>query len=294
MNMMAERILNLNIEHPKISEIYKIMDSMMKRPGKTRHLFIMGSSNVGKTTLANNYVKNYPGYVQENSDGTEIDIKPVLYVEIPHPFTLMEFYFEIIDALGAPRVEINPKVNELKVRVYHLLKTQKVKLIIFDELNNILTSRINNSEAMDAIKHLANKTGVTLVLMGTPEAKTLRGLDEQYKSRYRPKALTRFEYCDEEFCDFLNRIEAEIAPPKPIGLGNKMTYLPQLLFEQSKGKIGYLVPIIQEAFGILGAFEEDIDEKELPNLTPDILNDAYKIIQGDLLDDILDQKISFG
>lgn len=293
MNSLGKRILNLSIEHPKMLEIYKMMDSLMSRPGKTRHLFIIGSSNVGKTTLAENYVKKYPGYTVQDEEGTEIDIKPVLYTETPHPFTLMEFYYAIIESLGAPRIETKPKVNELKVRVHHLLKEQKVKLIIFDELNNILTSRISQIEAMDAIKHLANKTGVTLVLMGTPEAKSLRALDEQYKSRYRPKTLTRFERCNEEFCEFLEEVEEQISPPKHIGLGDMETYIPQLLFEQSKGKIGYLIPIIQEAFGLIGAFDVDIDENSIKEFTPDILNEAYKIIQGDIFDDAIDRIIGF-
>ncbi|OXS56427.1 TniB protein [Bacillus sp. V-88] len=293
MNAFGKRILNLRVEHPKMLEIYKIMDSLMMRPGKTRHLFIVGSSNVGKTTLAENYVNKYPGYTHRDGEGTEIDIKPVLYVETPHPFTLMEFYYAIIESLGSPRIETNPKVNELKVRAYHLLKEQKVKLLIFDELNNILTSRINQSEAMDAIKHLANKTGVSLVLMGTPEAKSLRALDEQYKSRYRPKTLTRFEKCDNEFCDFLKKVEKQLSPPIPIGLGEMDAFLPQLLFEQSKGKIGYLIPIIQEAYGILGVFERNFIEKQEAILTPEKLHEAFKIIQGDLFDDILEKEVGF-
>ncbi|ART78112.1 hypothetical protein B4U37_19630 [Sutcliffiella horikoshii] len=287
------RVLNIRVEHPKMLEIYKIMDSLIKRPGKTRHLFIIGSSNVGKTIMAENYVEKYPKSLYKDEEGTEVDIMPVLYVEVPHPFTLMEFYYAIIDSLGAIRLESNPKVNDLKIRVHHLLKVQKVKLIIFDEINNILTSRINNSEAMDAIKHLSNKTGISLVLMGTPESKTLRALDEQYKSRYRPKTLTRFESCDDEFCDFLKRVEEQIKPPSPIGLGEKSTYFPQLLFEQSKGKIGYLIPIIQEAFGLMGIFEDSKEKIDHINFTPDLLNEAYEIIQGDMFDDAFEKAISF-
>lgn len=292
MSNLGERVLNLRVEHSRITEIYSMMESLIERPGKTRHLFIIGSSNVGKTTMAENFLKKYPGYVAYEDEGTEIDIKPVLYVETPHPFTLMEFYFEILDSLGAPRIGSNYKVNDLKVRVYHLLKLQKVRLIIFDEINNIMSSRINNQEAMDAIKHLGNKTRIPLVLMGTPESKILRSLDEQYKSRYRPKTLKRFEKCDEEFCEFLRKVEAQINPPKPIGLGDLETFYPQLLFEQSKGKVGYLIPIIQEAYGLLGAYDKSCNEKNL-NLSPEILNQAYKIIQGEAFDEELDRTISF-
>lgn len=138
----GERVSNLNIEHPQIREIYRMFDSIVKRPGKTRHLFITGSSNVGKTTLAEKYAERHPKYVEVDEEGTEIDKKPVLIVEVPHPFTLLEFYYEILDALEAPRLLGRPLVNELKNRAYYLIEKQGVKLIIFDEINNIMTSNI--------------------------------------------------------------------------------------------------------------------------------------------------------
>ena len=284
----ATRVLNLNVDLPFAESIYKVMDSHMKRPGKTRHLFITGPSNVGKTKLAENYIKRFPQYTITEEDGTEIDIKPVIYMETPHPFTLLEFYHELIHALGSPRLGGVPKINDLKVRAYKLIERQKVKMVIIDEINNIKTSAVNQSAAMDTIKHMANKTNVTLVLMGTPEAKELRNLDEQYKSRYRPRSIDRFTECDEEFCMYLNQIEEQLKFPKKIGLGDLKTGLPQLLHYQSKGKVGYLIPIIQEAFDLLGIFQESFNDFNNVKLTPYVLDAAYKIIQGDIIDDKID------
>ncbi|MEY9980207.1 TniB family NTP-binding protein [Lysinibacillus sp. RC79] len=281
----AARVLNLNVDLPFAESIYKVMDSHMKRPGKTRHLFITGSSNVGKTKLAENYIKRYPKYTITEEDGTEVDIRPVIYMETPHPFTLLEFYHELIHALGSPRLGGVPKINDLKVRAYKLIDRQKVKMVIIDEINNIQTSAVNKITAMDAIKHMANKTNVTLALMGTPEAKELRILDEQYKSRYRPKSIDRFTECDEEFCKYLNQIEEQLKYPKKFGLGDLKTGLPQLLHYQSKGKVGYLIPIIQEAFDLLGVFQESFNDFNDAILSPYVLDEAYKIIQGDFIDD---------
>ena len=286
----ADRVLNLNVDLPNAESIYKVMDSHIKRIGKTRHLFITGSSNVGKTKMAENYIQRYPGYTLTEEDGTEIDIKPVIYMEAPHPFTLLEFYHELIYALGSPRLGGVPKINDLKVRAYHLIDRQRVKMVIIDEINNIQTSGINKNSAMDAIKHMANKTNVTLVLMGTPEAAELRTLDEQYKSRYRPHSINRFTECNEEFCLYLNRIEEQLKFPKEIGLGDLKTGLPQILHYQSKGKVGYLVPIIQEAYDLLGVFQESFNDFNNAILSPYALDEAYKIIQGDFIDDILDEK----
>lgn len=284
----AERVKNLNINLPRSEEIYKVMDSHLRRSGKTRHLFITGPSNVGKTKMAENYIERYPGYTITEEDGTEVDIKPVIYMETPHPFTLMEFYHELLNALDSPRLGGVNKINDIKEKAYHLIERQQVKMVIIDEVNNIQTSPINKSTAMDTIKHMANKTKVTLVLMGTPESKELRLLDEQYKSRYRPYSISRFTECNDEFMLFLTKIEEQLNYPTEIGLGDKETGLPDLLHYQSKGKVGYLVPIIQEAYDLLGVFEDTFNDFNKVKLSPYILNEAYKVIQGDIIDDQLD------
>lgn len=287
----AERLLSLNIEHPQVKNIYRMFDSIMERPGKTRHLFITGSSNVGKSTLAEKYLEKHPVYTEVDEEGTEIDKRPVILVEVPHPFTLSEFYHEILDALGTPRFVGRHNINDLKVRAYDLIEKQEVKLIIFDEINNILTSPISDKTAMDAIKQMANKTRVPLVLMGTPESVKLRIIDEQYKSRYRPKNLNRFEECDEEFCGFLRKIEEQISPPKSLYLWDKKMYLPQLIHYMSKGKVGYITPLLIEAFSLLGVFDKEYNDFDNLKLTEDILKEAYQIILGDALDDDLDKEV---
>ncbi|MDC3414770.1 TniB family NTP-binding protein [Terrihalobacillus insolitus] len=284
----ANRVANLHADLPEVESIYNAMDSHMRIKGKTRHLFVTGPSNVGKTRMAENYRDKHKAYTIDEDDGTEVDLKPVILMETPHPFTFLEFYHELISALGAPRLSGVPRVNDLKNRAYHLIERQKVKMIIIDEINNIMTSGFNNYSAMDAIKHLANKTNVTLVLMGTPESKELRTLDEQYKSRYRLRSISRFSKCDDEFCDYLMKIEEQLEYPNKIGLGNKETGLPQLLHYQSKGKMGFLIPIIQEAYDILGVNNDSFNDFDTVKLTPDVLNEAYKIIQGDVFDDKLD------
>lgn len=284
----AERIRHLNVEHYQVKQIYRMMESIMRRPGKTRHLHIIGSSNVGKTTVAEKFVEKYRGYTLVDEEGTEIDIKPVILIELPHPFTIMEFYQEIIKVLGGIRLK-GPKTGEVKDQAIELIKAQKVKLIIIDEINNILTSRsVTDKEGMDAIKHLSNITRIPLVLMGTPESSKLRELDEQYKSRFRPKTLNRFTKCDEDFCLFLKEIEDQIEPPVPIGLGDMESGIPQVLYYQSKGKVGYLTPIIQEAYNILGVFEDGFNDPTEAVLDIEVLNEAYQIILGDIFDDKLE------
>ncbi|MEH7301904.1 TniB family NTP-binding protein [Neobacillus drentensis] len=275
----ADRVQALYVEHDKIVEIHEHLDALPTSQ-RSRHTFILGGGGVGKSQMAKNYLKKYPGYTYVDEEDNEIDILPVIYVETPHPFTWKELYFSILESLGCSR--INGTVGDLKERVLYLLRLQQVKIIFFDEIHNILTSTaVSNKAAMEHLKHISNKTNVSMVLLGTPAALELRNLDDQYKSRYRLKYLKRFESCDDEFCDFLNSVEKQIAPIYPFGLGNRNTGIPDLLHYQSKGKVGFLIPIIQEAYKIRGVFKEDFNDFEKTRITISDLDRAYRIIVGD-------------
>ncbi|MEW4220733.1 TniB family NTP-binding protein [Rossellomorea marisflavi] len=279
----AERVAALFVEHEKIKEVYTLIEAIQTHQGfnaKCKHMFVLGGSGVGKSKMAENFVKKYPPTVSIDEDGTEFDIKPVIYVETPHPFTWKELYFSILGSLGSARID--GKVGDLKDRAFHLLQAQQVKMVFLDEIHNILTSTaVSNKGAMEHLKHMTNLTNVSLVLMGTPEAKVLRDLDDQYKTRYRIKHLKRFEECDEEFCSFLDLIEEQLDPPFDIGLGDEESGLPQLLHYMSKGKVGFLIPIIQEAYRLNGVFEDDFNDFSKAKLRAADIDRAYKNMVGD-------------
>ncbi|KOS03710.1 hypothetical protein AM598_05090, partial [Paenibacillus polymyxa] len=140
---------------------------------------------------------------------------------------------------------------------------QKVEVLILDEMDYILTSNVPHKAAMNALKKIANKANITLVLAGTPEVETLLKINFQtllkinfqnYR-RYPKLYINRFERCDEEWCRLLSRIEESLAPEKPIGLGDPATKLPQILHTMSSGLMGILTPVLQEMYSLLGVFD---------------------------------------
>ncbi len=223
------------------------------------HLFVIGDGGVGKTQMAMHYIDKSPGYTWVNEKGTEIDIMPIVYVELPNPFTVGEFFQSIVKELGAPPLTGRPTIGEIKRQAFTLLEKQQVEMLIFDEMDHILSSNTSNKAAMDAIKHVANQSGVSIVCMGTPASDKLRKLDFQIFRRLPVERLERFAECDQEFCSLLTIIEEQISPPRKLGLGNMDSGLPQLLHKWSKGIVGLLTPIIQEAYARLGVFDDDFD-----------------------------------
>ena len=285
----ADRVANIHIVHKKIKIIWSMLDSMRDHhniggnQNSPRHLFIMGMSGVGKSRMMEKYVDMNPGFIYKDQDGTEIDIKPVVYLEMPDKFTILEFYQSIITALGAPNILGRPTIGSVKRQVFTLLKFQKVEMLILDELDYIMGSRaVKPMEAMEAIKHVSNMAKVSVVCVGSLKIDDLRKLDFQYFRRYPKVNLDRFSACNEEFCEFLKSVENQIHCPIVLGFDNLEKGIPQLLFGMCNGFVGILTPILQEMFNITGVFLDDFDDFSKAKLTVDNLSKAYKNIVGDI------------
>ncbi|AUM63289.1 hypothetical protein C0R09_01270 [Brevibacillus laterosporus] len=287
----ANRVANLYVVHPRVNEIWEMFDSKrvmnQAKESKTTysHYFLMGVSGVGKTMLCEKYTEKNSGYVHIEDDGTEIDIKPVIYLNLPHPFTVLEFYHSIVKALGAPRLPGRPLIGEVKTQAFHLLETQRVEMLILDEIDHIRRTRnMAKEDAMEAIKHVANAGKITLVCVGTPDVDELRKLDPQYRKRFSPIRLDRFKACDAKFLQFLSLIEEQLDPPYPVGLADDSTSLPLALHQYSFGRPGYLVQALQEAYRILGVYNPDFNNFSGLQLSGAILKRAFQNVLGDLTD----------
>jgi hypothetical protein len=284
----AERVANIHINHPKIQRIYGVLSSMRclgtfnGRTGSQSNLFILGESGAGKTMMMQKYAEMNKGYIKIE-DEVEYDIKPVVYLEIPDPFTVLELYQSIIKALGAPQIMFRPSIGDAKRHAFTLLEKQQVEMLIFDEMDYIFDSRyVKIQEAMNAIKHIGNVANVSLVCIGTPDVDKLRKLNFQYFRRFPKIELEIFSKIDDEFCMFLNNIEKQIGSVEYIGLGDLDTQLPQIFYTMSKGVVSIVTKTIQEAYRLLGVFNEDFDDISKAKLTVDIIYVAYKNIVGDI------------
>lgn len=284
----AQRVANIHIIYPRIQRIYDVLSSMRclgtfnDRNESQSNLFIIGESGAGKTQMIKRYTEFNKGYIKIEN-GVEYDIKPVVYLELPNPFTTLELYQSIIKALGAPQIMYRPSIGDAKRQAFTLLEKQQVEMLIFDEMDYIFNSRyVKPQEAMDSIKHIGNVANVSLVCIGTPIVDSLRKINFQYFRRFPKIELEVFNELDDEFCIFLNSIEEQIVPAEYIGLGELDTNLPQVFYSMSKGIVSIVTKTIQEAYRLLGVFNKNFNDISKAKLDIDTIYAAYKNIVGDI------------
>ncbi|MFJ7993853.1 TniB family NTP-binding protein [Peribacillus frigoritolerans] len=286
-----QRIKDLYVVHPEVKRIWNIFDERRRlRKGSRKapqSLFIMGKSRVGKSQIMERYAYSVPRYTELSEDGTETDIIPVAYIDCPSPFTIAELYSEIIQkGLNASLMGAK-KIGELKTRAYKLLKQQKVEMLIIDEINFILSSRyVTKTEAMEQLKDIANKAGVIVVCVGTPDIGQLRKLNEQYVVRYPSINIRWFKEYDESFVDLLRQIEEQLNAPIPLGFSDTKSAMPEFIHHLCGGLIGWLDLMLYEAFKIVGALDENFNDFSiLRKIDGDVLYQARKNVIGELSDE---------
>lgn len=280
---LLARVLSLNIEHLRYREIWSELDSLRPIPGidhTPRHLFLYGESGVGKSTLVRKYWEAHPGYVDVDEDGTEYDICPVVYTDLPQPYTMSAFYQQIVRALGAPQMA-GAKIELVKTQAMSLIEQQRVEMLILDEMDFILTSHsVSHRAAMEAIKSLTNRRKFSVVCVGTSATKKLTEINFQYFSRFPAIKLPRFVECDGQFCDLLKEVEEHLALPTPLGLGDLTVGYPQLLHKMCLGILRPLINILQRAF-IVMLNEHDLEDLDNHELFVKTLLSARKYVLGE-------------
>jgi GTPase SAR1 family protein len=131
------------------------------------NLLIVGDTNAGKTMLANRFVQLHPA--ADNPDGGAA-IVPVLAIQAPPGPDENRFYNTILEALFAP---YNPRerVAQKQVQVLRILKQIGVRMLIIDEVHNVLTGPVTKQrQFLNVLKYLGNDLQIPLVGLGTKEA----------------------------------------------------------------------------------------------------------------------------
>lgn len=166
------------------------LENLYAWPQKQRmpNLLLIGPTNNGKSMVVERFRRTHPATSSANQEWI-----PVISVQIP---SVSRFYLALLAAIGAP-VRPRQRLSEMEQLALSLLRRVGVRILIIDELHNILAGNsVNLREFLNLLRFLGNELRIPIVGVGTRDAYLAIRSDDQLENRFHPVILPLWEADD--------------------------------------------------------------------------------------------------
>ena len=234
------------------------LETLYAWPSKQRmpNLLLIGPTNNGKSMIIEKFRRLHPPTSHANHEQM-----PVLAVQMPSEPTVSRFYVALLAAMGAP-LRSRQRVAELEQATLSLLRAVGVRVLVIDELHNVLVGRGNTRrEFLNLIRFLGNELRIPLVGVGTREAYLAIRSDDQLENRFEPVTLPRWEPGEET-----QTLLASFAAAFPLRRRSAIATedMARYLLTRSEGTIGELTHLLTDAaVAAIESGEEAINQRTL-------------------------------
>lgn len=173
------------------------MEDLFSWPNKQRmpNLLIIGPTNNGKSMIVEKFRRDH--FVSPAAQGGDREHIPVVVVQTPSEPSVARFYSGLLAGIGAP-IRRQARVAELEQLALQLLKAVKAKILIIDELHNLLAGKTDaRREFLNLLRFIGNELRIPIVGVGTRDAYLAIRSDDQLENRFEPVPLPVWEEGDE-------------------------------------------------------------------------------------------------
>lgn len=258
----AERIQHIRadrwIGYPLALETLNRLEALYEWPSKQRmpNLLLVGPTNNGKSMIIEKFRRQHP-----SRSSADQEFIPVLCVQMPSDPSVARFYVALLAALGAP-LRPRQRLPELERLALSLLRSVGVRILVIDELHNVLAGNSGNRrEFLNLLRFLGNELRIPLVGVGTREAYLAIRSDDQLENRFEPIALPLWEVSDES-CSLLASFAASLPLQRPSHIATPD--MARYLLTHSEGTIGELAHLLTAAaVAAVDSGEEAINHRTL-------------------------------
>ncbi len=234
------------------------METLLAWPAKQRmpNLLLIGPTNNGKSMIVEKFRRTHPP--ASHPDREEI---PVLVVQMPSEPSVGRFYTALLAATGAP-MRSRYRLPDLEQLVLRLLRAARVRMLVIDELHNVLGGRGDTRrEFLNLLRFLGNELRIPLVGVGTRDAYLAIRSDDQLENRFAPLTLPRWEV-DDDTCSLLASFATALPLRRPSPIAT--TEMAGYLLTRSEGTIGELTHLLTDAaVAAIESGEEAINQRTL-------------------------------
>jgi hypothetical protein len=247
---LEERTLMIHqdkfIMHTAARSALAAMKNIYNRPKNVVRppcLAVIGNSNEGKTALVERFYADMTGEPPRRlgpNDGFQPgrDKMPIVLVEMPPRATEPRVCLAIARALNLTSYGTATKSRMVTDKVMRALVSKQVQMLILIEFQHVHPNPTSERLVVyDLIKGISNH-GISVVAVGTENARLCLGEDEQVANRMRVVRLQSFAH-NQEFRDFLHSLEFYYPLPKASGLGTSV--MAKEIYARTNGIVGEVV-----------------------------------------------------
>ncbi len=243
------------INYPLAHKVILYLNDLLKYPkqDKMPGLLVVGEPHIGKSAVIAQFAKLHPDRSLEDDTGISKAEKTVIVANMEGGDD-RTLYISILEQLWTS-FRPTDTTQKLRHQTIHLLREFNVKILILDEIHNLLKgTAIKQRTVMDAIKNLTNSLKIPIVLVGIMDAVTVLN-EAQHVSRFEIVQLPKWSN-DKEFAGLLFSFEKWLPLKKPSGLHK--AEIRKLLYDHSKGNLGHLRRILTTCakYAILNDIEQ--------------------------------------
>ncbi len=246
------------IGYPRAQEALARLQTLYEWPTRQRmpNLLLVGPTNNGKSMIIEKFRRQHPPVASPAREHM-----PVFTVQMPSDPSVTRFYAALLAATGAP-VRPRQRLAELEPFVVFLLREVGVRILVIDELHNVLAGREGSRrEFLNLLRFLGNELRIPIVGVGTREAYLAIRSDDQLENRFEPMTLPLWEVN----ADLLSLL-ASFSSSFPLRRHSELATedMARYLLTRSEGTIGELAMLLTEAAVIaVDSGEESINHRTL-------------------------------
>lgn len=251
---------SIYVAHPDAEQILQKIErchTSRDYSAKPRSMSLTGSTGSGKSTLIEQYMLRHPP--SESDDNTSV---PIFSSNIQVSTNINDFIISVLKSLiasvsGVSEDDVEDELlrgtpTTVKKRLYKYIAHAKVKMIILDEFQHLISTQKKRvlNEVADTIKTLIIETKVPVVLVGTTKANAVFAENPELARRFSEKIdLKPFSISDDlsvtTFRKFLAQVDKLLPFERISQLATKEMSI--RMFAASNGYIDDIMRIIEDA-----------------------------------------------
>lgn len=259
-----ERIWRIRADHwigyTRAQSALHRLEELFSWPRKQRmpNLLIIGPTNNGKSMIVEKFRRSH--IAAESVDGDH-ELIPVVVVQTPSEPSVARFYAMLLASIGAP-LRPRAKVAELEHLALNLLRKVKAKMLVIDELHNILAGKSDvQREFLNLIRFLGNELKIPIVGVGVRDAFLAIRTDNQLENRFEPFMLPVWEEGD-ELLSLLASFTSVLPLKRPSLIATED--MARYILSRTEGTIGEIAKLLTEAAIVaVNSGEESITQRVL-------------------------------